>query len=148
MREADVRAKLATLWASVSGIRTVRAYQPRAIQDSQLPLVVVGIGAAANERDYAEDFNQTREYPCSVYVSKPDAGAEYKAEVDCEAIFAAVEDYFVARPRVKLIDGVGMSLELTKDSGIVLLLMSDKEYAGVVFTLAVTMGKRIRDTGE
>lgn len=108
MSEQTTRLRIANMWASINGVVTPFLQIPRVLQDAQLPASVVFPGQATYDTDTLGDqmVLETRTYDMVLYVANAAFDTSGQLEIQTDPFFAAVRDYFLARPGLEL-DGEG-----------------------------------------
>ncbi len=132
----ETRDALAEALETVSGIQKVFARMPRALQDAELPALVI----VAGECQYGDDYGQgnqsrTRLWQVQLFAMNGGQGREMAAEAKAEALLDPVADALSQMSAVVLDDGTAFTVQLRRDSGIVRLKLGEPEYAGVVYTI-------------
>ena len=104
MSESTTRLRIANMWQGITGVVTHYYQIPRALQDAELPGVVIFPGAATSDREILgeEMVLDTRVYEMVLYLSKAQFGTEGQLEVQADPFFDQVRDYFLARPGLEL----------------------------------------------
>ena len=104
MSESTTRLRIANMWQGITGVVTHYYQIPRALQDAELPGVVIFPGAATYDREILgeEMVLDTRVYEMVLYLSKAQFGTEGQLEVQADPFFDQVRDYFLARPGLEL----------------------------------------------
>lgn len=104
MTESTTRLRIANMWNGVTGIVTHYYQIPRALQDAELPGVVIFPGAASYDTDSFGDqmVLDTRIYEMVLYLAKASFGTEGQLEVQADPFFDQVRDYFLGRPGLEL----------------------------------------------
>lgn len=128
-------------------------YTPRAIQDAQLPVVLIETGAAQYDIvSYSEEMvAENRVYRLRLYVFKATLGTPGLSEETVRPYIDVIRDYFLARPGLELDTdvppkGIVARAVLQSDTGVVVLQYGEP-FVGVEFQLSVTEIKTIGYTG-
>lgn len=103
--EREIRQRICNMWhEGITGVVTTFYQIPRALQDAQLPGVVVFPAAAEYDREtYGEQLEmETRIYEMVLYIEKAAFGTEGQTELDADTYFDQVKPYFDARPGLEL----------------------------------------------
>lgn len=107
------------------GVLQALPYFKRVIQDAELPLITVALGAAEYDLEQygGGEFLEVREYRILVHVAAGLLGTEGAAEQDCEPFLDALQTYFVAHREVDVPDDDNpidsISVIAVSDAGIV-----------------------------
>lgn len=107
------------------GVVQALPYYKRVIQDAELPLITVALGAADYDLEQygGGEFLEAREYRILAHVAAGLLGTEGASEQDCEPFLDALQDYFIAHREVSVPDDDSpvdsITVVATGDGGIV-----------------------------
>ena len=98
------RIRIAGMCQLIPGIRTSFTNIPRQVQDAQLPAMLVLPGPATFDiqTESSQIVMETRNYQLILLVQNAAFGTSGDLELQCDPFFAAVRDYFMARPGLEL----------------------------------------------
>lgn len=137
MSVSTVRAAIAQVAGSISGVKRAFAYAPASLVATDLPVAVVFTGPATYlERGYGVE-GETREYLLRLYVAAVQQGLSGDAESLCIPFFAAVRAAFPPGARLGRLSGV-LEARLTGDQGVSILPFLNQPYLGIEFRVEVT----------
>jgi hypothetical protein len=134
-----VRTQLATLQASISGVKRAFEQLPRgAIVDADLPLFLnFARNAIYDWSILGADTNQsTRIYLMRLLVMPQQSGIDGEGESAVEPFIKTVVDYFASRPQLGRLSGVQNAI-IVGDSGPQQFVWFDIPYWSVEFQLRV-----------
>ena len=137
MSISQVKAAIADVLETVSGIKRIYQTAPNSLPPADLPAAVIYTGAAQYvERGY--DVNgEVRTYALRLYVLPAQNGIPGEAEALCEPFFAAVGAAFAPGARLGRLAGI-LEARLTGDQGVSVLDLGGVPYVGIAFQLEVT----------
>lgn len=108
------------------GVLQALPYYKRVIQDAELPLITVALGAADYDPEQygGGEFLEVREYRILAHVAAGLLGTDGASEQDCEPFLDALQSYFVAHREVDVLDDDDEAIDsitviATGDGGIV-----------------------------
>jgi hypothetical protein len=139
MSVATVKAQLALLQASITGITSAFAQAPISLPENGFPCFVNLARAASIDSTplgHADRVVEGREYLMRLYVAPLLEGTDAEAEGKCEPFFPLVRDFFLARPSLGGLTYVQRAWPLG-DSGVVPLRYAMNSYIGIEFRLQV-----------
>lgn len=134
---AEVKAALAALLATVSGVQRAQAYAPRNITAADLPMALAFTGPAQYGSVGADtDIDvPARTYVVRIYVTPTAAGVSGEAEQAVEPFLSSVPAAIAAKPTL---NRVVLRARVVSDTGCIVLRYQDQEYLGVEFRIEVT----------
>ena len=138
--------RIAAEASAITGIRTAYATIPRAVNDADLPGLVVLPGPAIYDYQSATwgETMQSRKrtYYLDLLYSRSDTGVGGEVQIAVEPLMDSLTDFFSARPGLWL-DGttqpedVVFNSRMVGDSGYIKIEYAGKAYDGVRFSLEV-----------
>lgn len=132
MREALAEA----LKEQTPGIQKVFPRMPRALQDAELPALVVVPGECQYGDDYGQgNQSRTRLWHIRLFAMNAGQGREMAAEAKADGLLDPVADVLSQMSSVVLEDGTCFSVRLRRDSSPGIMPLADQAYAGVVYTI-------------
>lgn len=134
----DIRSALATMAASVSGVRRAYSTLPPQIPDADLPAALTFPREATYDfLSAGEDQDvEQRNWLLWVLVAPREQGVPGEMETRAEPFIDAIKTYFKARPSLTMLHGI-IRAWLTGDGGPRQLEWAGVVYWGVEFRLSV-----------
>lgn len=140
MSVQTTRARLAAMYALVTGITKAFPDIPRVVQDAELPAVVIWPGEATYDTDSGGDNDvlETRTYQAFLLVQNLQLGTENQAQIAVDPFIDRIRDYFLARPGLELTGAsppqmVVDNATLLRDSGYIVQNYGGVDYGAVIF---------------
>lgn len=129
---AEQRDALGAALTGLSGVKTVFKRRPNALQDSQLPALLLVPGEARHDHDlYEASLRIRRNWSMWLAVCQRGQGREYEAESQAEPFVERLAIAVAALPILMLDDGRGFTMEPTGDSCVRPLDWAGTTYAAV-----------------
>lgn len=152
MTVSTVKARIAAICETITGVTSAYAGGPRAISDADLPAIVVLTGAAQKEDTSADMLTVNRTYQLALLALPWAEGIELEAEEKCEPFFERIEDAFFTRPSLQLADNTTRLAEVQlvqtgPDTGVIDISLAGAAYAGVIFDISVQTIRVITNRG-
>jgi len=125
--------------------------RPRGVAPGNLPAFVIMTGEASYDYEGSDLLLETRTYRLALLVQQWAAGAELETEQKCRPYFGTMISTFAGRPGLEHplgenpLSGVQVAA-LTRDSGVVNIILAGKAYAGVEWQLQVTEYREVTYT--
>jgi len=136
----EQRTGLSTFFAGVDGIETVYQRWPRALQNDNLPALIIQLGPAqyikSGQGYGGEELIVRRQWMATIFVQNVTKGDEFAAEEAAEAFLHVVPDALAAKKRIKtsVTDGYRMfdvDIDGGSDEGVRMMQYNDLNYAGI-----------------
>lgn len=104
MSESSTRQRIANMWNGINGVQTHYYQIPLALNDAELPGVVIFPGAAMYDTDSLGDEMDldTRIYEMVLYLIEAAFDTEGQPQLNADPFFDSVKSYFTARPGLEL----------------------------------------------
>lgn len=140
MSVQTTRARLAAMYALVTGVTKAFPDIPRAVQDAELPAVVIWPGEATYDTDGMGDNEvlETRIYQGIVLVQNVQLGTENQGQIVLDPFIDRIADYFLGRPGLELTGAsppqvVVDEAKVPRDSGHIIQNYGGVDYHAVIF---------------
>lgn len=136
----EQRTGLDTFFSAVTGITTVYQRWPRALQNDNLPALIIQLGPAQYVKSGAgyggEELVIRRQWLATLFVQNVAKGDEFEAEEAAEAFLTTLPDAIAAKKRIKTssTDGYRMfdvDIDRGGDEGVRMMQYNDQNYAGI-----------------
>lgn len=102
---SSVKARLVAMCAEIDGVKTSFDYIPRNLLQVQCPAFIIYTGPVIDretEDGGRRTVTETREYLMRFFIQEALFGTTNQAEIAVEPFFDRVQEYFFARPGLKL----------------------------------------------
>ena len=141
---------LETVLAAVSGVKKVFTEYPDALQDRELPALILfpADGSYDQVADGANSLTVDRVWRALLYVKRAELGREFQAQCEVKPFLTAIPLALAAR-QVLNADGYGFQVFLDRggDTGPRPLTYNDQAYAGAEFRFRTVIDDEVDQIG-